>query len=91
MIIDVACPGDNRILAKEVDKIEIYDKLKDEILCLWKFKKVAVVPIIVGALGSVTINFENWMEKIGIRNETFSAQKTTLLGTARILRKVLQC
>ena len=27
-IIDVACPDDNRILAKEVDKIEIYDKLK---------------------------------------------------------------
>ena len=93
MIIDVACPGDNRILAKEVDKIEIYDKLKDEILRLWKLKKVTVVPIIVGALGSVTTNFENWMEKIGINIETctHSAQKTTLLGTARILRKMLQC
>ena len=34
--------------------------MKDEILCLWlwKLKKVTVVPIIVGALGSVTTNFE---------------------------------
>ena len=60
--------------------IIIIDKLKDEILCLWKLKKVTVVSIIVGALGSVTTNFENWMEKIGIRIEINSVKKTIILG-----------
>ena len=91
LIIDIACPGDNRISAKEIDKIETFDKLNDEILRLWKLKKVTVVPIIVDALVSVSINFKNWMEKIGIRIETYSAKKTTLLVTARILRKGLHC
>lgn len=91
VIIDVACPGDNRILAKEKDKIEAYDLLKYEIQRLWGLRSVVIVPIVIGALGSVTVNFEKWIEKIGIEISTYSAQKTTLLGTARILRKTLEC
>ena len=44
----------------------------------------------MGALGSVTKNFEKYVDKIGITVYTHTAQKTTLLGTERILRKVLE-
>ena len=50
-----------------------------------------MIPVFLGALGSVTKNFEKYLDKIGIKIDLHTVQKTTLLGTARILRKVLQC
>ena len=50
----------------------------------------AVVPAVIGALGSVTKEFDGWIEKLGITNNVGVMQKTALLGTARILRKVLE-
>ena len=52
--------------------------------------KVSVVTIIVGVLESVTHNFKKFMEQLGIELETHFVQKSTLLGTAKILRRVLQ-
>ena len=48
-----------------------------------------VVPVVVGALRSVTKKLGQWIEKLRIRVRIGLLQKTTLLGTARILRKVL--
>lgn len=47
-----------------------------------------VVPVVLGALESVTKKLEKWSEKLVIR--IGQLQKTALLGTARILRKVLK-
>ena len=49
-----------------------------------------VVPVVIGALGSVTKDFERWIRKLGIAYNIGVMQKTALLGTARILRKVLE-
>ena len=46
---------------------------------------------VLGALGSVKKNFEKYVDKIEIKIDLHIVQKTTLLGTARILRKVLEC
>ena len=43
----------------------------------------------IGAVGSVTKGFDRWIEKLGITLDVGIIQKTALLGTARILRKVL--
>ena len=90
IIIDVAIPGDKRIINKEKEKIEKYQNLKREIQWLWNLKKIDVIPVFLGALGSVTKNFEKYLDKIGIKIDLHTVQKTTLLGTARILRKVLE-
>ena len=47
--------------------------------------------MILGALGSVTKNFEKYVDKLEIKIDLHTVQKTTLLETARILRKVLEC
>ena len=52
-------------------------------------KKVEVIPIVVGALGAVSKKLDKWIEKLGIHIRIELLQKTTLLGTARILRKKL--
>ena len=49
--------------------------------------KVTIIPIVIGAFGTVTKGLLKELE-VGGRVETI--QTTTLLGTARILRKVLE-
>ena len=66
MIIDVAIPGDARVYYKEWEKIEKYGLSKDEIAKLWEMKKVIVIPIVVGALGTITTKFEKYTESLGI-------------------------
>ena len=53
-------------------------------------RSVIVVPAIVGALGRITKNLDDWLEKLDVTANAALLQKTTLLGTARMLRKVLE-
>ena len=89
VIIDVAIPGDCRIREKEIKKIEKYQNLKRELKRLWSLKKVEVVPVIVGALGGISKGFTGRMDTLCIKLNVGVVQKSVLLGTAKILRKVL--
>ena len=88
-IIDIAVPGDSRVAAKEQDKITVYQDLKREIKKLWKLKSVSVVPIVVGALGSVSVNLRGHLDALGCHLSVSSIQKTALIGSSHILRKIL--
>ena len=57
-IIDVAISGDGRVLEKEREKIDKYQPLHDEIARLWIMTKVEIIPVVVGALGAVSKQFE---------------------------------
>ena len=89
MIIDFAIPRDVRVKDKELEKIEKYQLLREEIRKLWKLKKVTVVPAVIGALGPVSDKFDKHIEKLGTTIRLEVIQKTALLGTARLLRNVL--
>ena len=90
IIIDIAVPADVRVGENKREKVEKYQDLKREIGRLWKFKMVEVVPVVIGALGSVTKGFDRKIGKLGIPFNVGVMQKNALLGTARILRKVLE-
>ena len=51
---------------------------------------VEVMPVMIRALGNLKKEFDGWIEKLRITNNVEVMQKTALLGTARILRKVLE-
>ena len=89
IIIDISVPGDTRIKDTEQEKILKYQDLKREIKRLWKLKSVKVVPIIVGALGAVTPNLRKHLDEVDCNLSISNIQKTALLGSARILRQVL--
>ena len=74
-IIDVAIPGNARVIEKEQEKVDKYQPLKDEITRLWNMKKVEIIPIIVGALGTVLKNFGKYVERSGIELNIENAQK----------------
>ena len=89
VIIDVAIPDDCSIREKEIEKIEKNQDLKREMKRLWSLKKVEVVPVVVGSLGCISKAFSGWMDTLRIKLNIVMAQKSGLLGTARILRNVL--
>ena len=90
IIIDIAIPADLRVEEKEKEKVEKYQDLKKEIRRLWKLRNLEIVPVVIGALGSVSAEFNRWMGKLGITCNVGVIQTTALLGTARILRKILE-
>lgn len=51
---------------------------------------MVVVPITATDLGTVSINLENRMVQIVVAIRIGNVQKTSLLGTAPILRKVFE-
>ena len=52
--------------------------------------RVKIIPLFVGSLGMIPKQFGNRLKEIGVTAEIGQVQKTVLLGTARILRKVLE-
>ena len=53
--------------------------------------KVKIIPLVVGSLGTIAKQFGSRLKQIGITVGRAQVQKTVeLLGTARILRKVLE-
>ena len=88
-LIDPACPFDTRIEKKEEEKLNNYEDLKYEIARIWQMKKVDVIPVVIGALGTVTRKFDKWVKKLELDCPVELLQKACLLGSARVIRKVL--
>ena len=88
-IIDFAVPGDSRMEEKEKDKIQKYQELGRELQKI-RNVKVKIIPLAVGSLRGMPKQFGNRVKQIGITAGTAQVQKTVLLGTSRIFRKVLE-
>ena len=61
-----------------------------EIKRMWNLK-CTIVPVIIGATGIVTRSIKKNLEIIPRKHSIDSLQKTAILGTSHIIRKVLQC
>ena len=88
IIIDVAISGDRNVIEKEAEKILKYKDLTIEIQRMWKVK-TRVIPVIIGANGTISKSFRKYISNIPGNHEVKELQKTAILGTAHILRKVL--
>ena len=54
-------------------------------------RSIKVIPVVVGVLGSTFKKLKNCIEELRVIISTALLKKTALLGTARMLRKVLNC
>ena len=59
-----------------------------EIQRMWNVKTKAI-PVIIGATGTTSKSFRKYVSNIPGKHEVKELQKTAILGTAHILRKVL--
>ena len=88
-IIDVAIPEDSGVKEKEAEKVEKYQNLARELRRMWGVK-TKVVPIVLGALGTVPLRLKGNLKDIGVDTSINLIQKSALLGSARILKKGLE-
>ena len=88
-IIDVAIPEDNRVREKEDEKVEKYQDLAREVRKMWGVR-TKVIPVVVGALGSIPLRLNDYLRAIEVGIPVALIQRCALLGSARILRKVLE-
>ena len=88
MLIDVAISGDRNVIKKEAEKILKYKDLTIEIQRMW-IVKTRVIPVVIGATGSISKSFRKYVSDIPGNHDIKELQKTAILSTAHILRKVL--
>jgi hypothetical protein len=88
MLIDVAISADRNVIKKEAENILKYKDLTIEIQRMWNVK-TKVIPVIIGATGTISKSFTKYVSNIPGNHEVKELQKTTILGTTHILRKVL--
>lgn len=87
-IIDISCPCDTNVHAKEVEKISKYCSLRVELAKMWNCESV-VIPIIVGGCGTVSNEFTNYLNMIPADLTPEMCLKIALLGSEKIMRSVL--
>ena len=86
----MAIPADRNVVQKEAEK-----KLKYKSLCVeiqrMRNLKCTIVPVIIGAIRIVTSSLRKNLKTVPGKHSIDSLQKTAILGTSHIIRKVLQC
>ena len=87
-ILDFDVLADHRINPKECEKKDKYLDLARDLKRLWNMK-VTIVPIVIGALGTISKGLLKDLEDMEFGGRIETIQKTALLRTARILRRVL--
>jgi hypothetical protein len=88
MLIDVAIPGDRNVIKNGAGKSVKYKDLIIETQCMWNVK-TKVMPVIRGASGAISKSFRKYLSSTPGKHDTKELQKTAILGTAHIFRKVL--
>ena len=88
-IVDFAVLADHRVKLKESKKRDKYLDLAWELKKWWNMKVMAI-PIVTDILGTVTKGLVQGLEDLKVRGWVESIQTTTLLRSARILRRVLE-
>jgi len=76
------------VIKKQAEYIVKYKDLIIEIQRMWKVK-AKVTPVIIGVTGTITKSLRQYLSNIPGKHEIKELQKTAILGTAHILRKVL--
>ena len=87
--MDFSVPYDTNIVKKTAEKLMKYRDLEIEIQKSWNLKEVSTIPVIIGALGTVSTDFTQYLKILSKHINPNVIQKTALLGTANILRSVL--
>ena len=76
------------MIKNKAEKILKYKDLTIEIQRMWNVK-TKVIPVILGATGTISKSFRKYVSNIPGTHEVKELQKIAILGTAHILRKVL--
>jgi len=86
MLIDVAISGDRNVIKKEAENTLKYKDLTIEIQRMWNVK-TKVVPVIIGATGTISKSFRKYVSNVPGKHEVKELQKTAILALHTYFRK----
>ena len=87
LLIDITIPLDTNSSVKK-NHGNAYQILEIEVERTWGLK-TTTVPVVMGALGTIKKDMENYSNKIPGNINIHELQKITLISTAHLLRRVL--
>jgi hypothetical protein len=79
MLIDVTISGDIDVIKKEAKKILKYKDLTIEIQRMWNVK-TKVIPVIIGATGTISKSFRKYVSNIPGKHEVKELHKNSHIG-----------
>ena len=85
--MDFAVPANHKMKLKECEKRDKYLDLAGELKKL-RDLKVTIIPILIGALSTVTKGLVKGLEDLEITGRVATIKTTAFLRSARILRRV---
>mgnify|MGYP003709940131 CR=1 FL=1 len=87
-MVDFAVPFHAKVVSKEPEKTRKYERLATEVTREHTVDTI-IIPIVVCALGTVSLNFAGLLRRLGIDDVLDGLQMSAVIGTMAILRKVL--
>ena len=88
LVIDISCVVDGNIDRKQAEKLTKYSDLRVEVSRMWQ-RRTLIVPVVFEALGTVHAGIARWLDIIPGYHNLQHLQKAVVLGSIRILRKVM--
>ena len=90
-ITDVSVPLDTNVKLGEQTKCDNYIGLIDQLQRVYPTYKYAVIPVIIGALGTIPKSLETSLIEIGIKKEGIRTsiqrmKKLAWLGTVKVVK-----
>jgi hypothetical protein len=79
MLIDTAISGDRNVTTEAAERILKYKDLTREKQHMWNVK-TKVLPVIIGATGSISKSFSNYLNNIPGKHEIKALQTTAILA-----------
>ena len=86
-IIDIAIPSDYNVVRKRNEKITKYIDLSIELKRMWKLEKISIIPVIIGATGTVYRSIKSEIDLIPGYIKIETIQRIAILGTSYIWRR----
>ena len=86
MIIDVSVSNDINVTKVTAEKISKYKDLAIKLKRSWNAKKIKIIPIIIGALGTVIDSYSRNVLDISKNLDMTVIQKIAVLGSCHILQ-----
>ena len=84
--MDFAIPVDDKMKIKESEKVDKYLDLAKDLIKLWN-RKVMVIPIAVGALGTVPKDLEKRLRELKIKRRIERPSRSKYLKESKKLKE----
>ena len=87
-VVDFSVPCDTNVSKKYAEKVSKYIPLAKEIKLLWKAKKVNIIPVIIGFLGTINSRLIKCFKRLQFQIKPEQLQVVVLQQSAAILQSL---